>query len=140
MSAILLNGSGKNGKTVIYLADSNILIYAAIAGYESATAFISDNLPAVSIISKIEVLGFSGLKPADIANFENIFSLLKTIPLSDSIVEKTIKIKKLRKIKLAVAIIAATAIDNNMTLVTRNTADFNNIPELLMVNIIDPKE
>ena len=47
----------------------------------------------------------------------------------------TAELRKKHRIKLPDAIIAATAIAYSLTLVTRNTDDFRNIPDL---NIIDP--
>jgi predicted nucleic acid-binding protein len=48
---------------------------------------------------------------------------------------QTIAIRKSNKTKLPDAIIAATALVNELTLITRNTADFKNITGL---NLLDP--
>jgi predicted nucleic acid-binding protein len=56
------------------------------------------------------------------------------ININDEIIEKTIKLRKSYKIKLPDAIIAATAISYGLTLVTRNTKDFKNIPGLKVIN------
>lgn len=56
------------------------------------------------------------------------------VALSDAIVETTIFIRKQIKIKLPDAIIAATALVNNFTLLTRNTDDFINIKGLNVIN------
>jgi predicted nucleic acid-binding protein len=45
-----------------------------------------------------------------------------------------IDLKRERKIKLADAVIAATAIINNLELVTRNTDDFKGVSELEVFN------
>lgn len=47
---------------------------------------------------------------------------------------QTILIRRQYKIKLPDAIIAATALVHNLILVTRNTSDFKNIPELQLIN------
>jgi predicted nucleic acid-binding protein len=57
------------------------------------------------------------------------------IELEQSVKLKTVEIRKKYKIKLPDAIIAATAIVYNLTLITRNTSDFKNIATL---NVIDP--
>ncbi len=57
--------------------------------------------------------------------------------LSDHVVEKTIEIRKENKTKTPDAIIAATAITNQMTLITRNTKDFDKIEGLNIVNLYD---
>lgn len=54
--------------------------------------------------------------------------------LSDDIVEQTIEIKKENKIKTPDAIIAATAILNQLTLILRNTKDFYEIDGLEVLN------
>jgi hypothetical protein len=55
--------------------------------------------------------------------------------MDDAIVDKTIEVRSLYKIKLPDAIIAATAIGNGLVLVTRNTKDFKDIEGL---EVIDP--
>ena len=135
-----MNGKGQNGLIVKYLVDSNILIYAGASGYEYAADFIAENLPSISIISKIEVFGYHKLKLDDTKNFEKIFQSVKIIPLTDSIVEKSIELTRLQKIKLADAIIAATALTENLILATRNIDDFKNIPGLTTINIVDKND
>lgn len=54
----------------------------------------------------------------------NIYELL------EDIIEETIRLRKQIKIKIPDAIIAATALTNNMTLITRNTNDFTGIVNL----------
>ena len=50
------------------------------------------------------------------------------------VVQRTISLCKQRKIKLPDAIVAATALSENMVLVTRNTWDFKNIDGLVLLN------
>jgi len=57
-----------------------------------------------------------------------IFELEKAIKI------KTAEIRKVHKIKLPDAIIAATALIYNLTLITRNAKDFKNIDGLKIVN------
>ncbi len=120
-----------------YLVDSNILIYASQEGYDRVATFIAENLPSVSILTKIEVMGFHQLDQTVTNNFEKLFGTLQVIPLTDIIANKAIEIKRVRKTKLADAIIAATALTENLTLVTRNTDDFKKIDSLSILNIID---
>lgn len=83
----------------------------------------------------MEVLGYQNLDRAQYNEFLNFFEIVNVIPLTNPIVNKTIEIKRYRKIKLADAIIAATALVNNLTLVTANVEDFKNIPGLSVLNI-----
>ena len=55
--------------------------------------------------------------------------------LTDKIVDKTIELRITHRRKLPDMIIAATAIVQNLTLLSRNTSDFNNINGL---TVIDP--
>lgn len=56
------------------------------------------------------------------------------IGLDENVVNKTIEICKLHRIKLPDAIIAASAMVNNLTLLTRNISDFKNIEEINLYN------
>lgn len=85
----------------------------------------------LSVINKIELLGFSRVEH-DLIDFvacSNIYTM------DNAIVDKTIEIRSLYKIKLPDAVIAATALANELTIVTRNTKDFKNIQGL---EFIDP--
>jgi len=57
------------------------------------------------------------------------------IPLTETIVDKTIEIRKETKVKLPDAIIAATCLVSDLILITHNVNDFKNIPDLI---ILDP--
>ena len=54
--------------------------------------------------------------------------------LDEDIAHKAIELRRKTKIKLADAIIAATAILNNFTIVTPNSADFKKIAEESILN------
>lgn len=88
----------------------------------------------ISIINKIELLGFAGITPDEERKFQDIIDAATVLNLTDDVVNKTIELRKANKIKLPDAIIAATALINNLTLISRNTADFKNIEGLVVVN------
>ena len=117
-----------------YLIDTNIIIdFSENKLPSKAKSFIApiiDDRPQLSIINKIELLGFSVVNDV-------IVELVETatiIGLTDSIVHKTIAIRKSHRVKLPDAIIAATAIEQGLILVTRNITDFQNINGLNMIN------
>jgi predicted nucleic acid-binding protein len=89
--------------------------------------------PQVSVITKIEVLGFNA--PEEhyrlLAHFMNDVTILN---LTGEIVETCINIRKMCRIKLPDAIIAATSLTYNLVMITRNIADFKNIHGLHLVN------
>lgn len=54
--------------------------------------------------------------------------------ITDNVINQTIKLRKKYKIKLPDAIIAATAIVNNLVVITRNVKDFEIIKDIYVVN------
>jgi predicted nucleic acid-binding protein len=120
-----------------YLLDSNVIIgYLAgqipSSGMEIVSEIVS-NKPNISVISKIEVLRFNDT-PENEAVLEEFINMSNVYPLSNNVVDLTIKLCKQIKIKLPDAIIAATALSEGFTLVTRNINDFNKISALILLN------
>jgi predicted nucleic acid-binding protein len=120
-----------------YLIDTNAIIdYLGNKLPASGMVWMShiiDDIPNISVISKIEVLGFN----ASDEHYEIISCFINDcciIDMSDNVVEKCIEIRKNYKIKLPDAIIASTALAQNMVLITRNISDFKNIQRLKVVN------
>jgi predicted nucleic acid-binding protein len=86
------------------------------------------------VVTKIEVLGYSDL-PHKMSAMSNFVSLSEILPLNETVTEKTIELKRLfRKMKLGDAITAATAITDNLALITRNVDDFKFIPNFTVIN------
>ena len=117
-----------------YLIETNVIIDYSLnklnLNGKNFIAKIIDNFPVISVINKIELLGFS-IVTSEIKEFVSNSHL---IDLSNKITEQTIELRKKHKIKIPDAIIAATAIVNKLTLITRNDKDFKNISELKMIN------
>ena len=120
------------------LLDSNILIYAAneSAPEIESLATWADN--AVASVTRIEVYGFTGLKPEEEAALDILFRRLTVHPLDAAVIERAIALRQERKMGLADAIIAATALVHNLRLVTRNEGDFKQISGLRVVNPFAP--
>ena len=91
--------------------------------------------PAISVITHMELFSSSKLTAAEQAQLQK-FVQLATIydTLSADIVAQTIAIRQQRKIKIPDAIIAATALVNGCVLITRNLADFKQIPDLQLMD------
>ena len=94
---------------------------------------IINNKPNISVISQIEVLRFNDT-PENEAVLEEFINISKVYPINNNVVERTIKLCKQIKLKLPDAIIAATALIEGFTLVTRNINDFNKISDLNLLN------
>lgn len=116
--------------------DSNILIYISKNILKIEDIITSDIRPSISIISYIEVLGFPFITNEDQLYMQKICSSCKLIYLSDLIVLETINIRKKYRIKLPDAIIYATALIENVPLLTKNIKDFKLIDK--SVKLIDP--
>ena len=123
-----------------YLIDSNAVIdylgnKFSVIGLQFMNAVV-DNVPTVSVITKIEVLGFS----APLKHYMLLTSFMEdatVIDLTPPVVNQSIELRKLYKIKLPDAIIAATSMVHDLTLITRNIKDFESIPNLKVRNIHD---
>jgi predicted nucleic acid-binding protein len=63
-----------------------------------------------------------------------LLSRLQEFLLTNDIAEQTIQIRKAHKIKLPDAVIGATALVKQLTIVTRNTSDFSSIVGLNCIN------
>ena len=117
----------------MYLLDSNIIIYYADKRYDCLdTIFQEENL-YVSEITRLEVLGYYRIgnsKPL----FEQLFEEFNVIPISRIIIDAAIFIRQQKSMSLGDAIIAATALENALTIVTRNDKDFNWIEKLKVSN------
>ena len=87
-----------------------------------------------SIVTKIETLGYAFKSVEEQAIMETFINGSTILHLNDEIVDKTIALRKSRKMKLPDAIIAATALVYNLVVISRNTADFKNIPGLQVIN------
>ncbi len=77
----------------------------------------------ISVVAKIETLGFNG-PVGDMEKLEELIKLADLLYIDDAVVQETIHLRKsIIKLKLGDAIIAATALVNNFTLLSRNLND-----------------
>ena len=116
-----------------FLADTNALIYL-LNGNTCMTPFLHEKL-AFSVISEMELLSYSGITSAEENNIKSLLNDCKEVPLSEEIKEKTIEIRKKYRTKLPDAIVAASAIVNNLALITADRG-FCQIDELNLKLIV----
>lgn len=121
-----------------YLIDTNIAIYF-LDGLLPATSLpfmrsVFESNYAVSVISKIELLGWQFPDSSKMAITERFLDSSIISFLDNAVVEQTILLRRTHKIKLPDAIIAATAIVNDLTLLSRNDKDFTPISSLKYFN------
>lgn len=120
-----------------FLIDTNVIIdYTANRLDDKGSTFVEKVFNTgfnVSVVVKIEVLGY-GNAPDKMHLLEAFLATATLLPLDDSVTQKTIDLRRIKKLKLGDAIIAATALIHNLTLITRNIADFNNLDGLTVIN------
>ena len=99
---------------------------------ENALRFIEpiiNDTYSFSVITKIELLGFTFSDANKLSETQNFIDDGTLIALTDEIVTKTIELRQTFKIRLPDAIIAATAILFDLTLISRNDKDFKSITD-----------
>jgi predicted nucleic acid-binding protein len=116
------------------LLDSNILIYGAEEGEPRLDAILARSDLAVSSVSCIETLGYHLLSAAERGGLEAAIARMGILNLDDVVIQRAILLRQERKMGLADAIIAATALVHRLPLVTRNVDDFKHITGLEIVN------
>jgi predicted nucleic acid-binding protein len=123
-----------SGSVRRFLVDTNIIIYIS-NGVLYLDDFLKENDEMfLSSISYMEACGFSYQDKKEEEEVVKLCTMFHRFPISEAIEKQTILIRKSMKIKLPDAIIAATAIVHNLTLVTRNESDFKNISGLKVLN------
>ena len=122
-----------------YLWDTNTAIYFLqqqfpINAEKYIDSILQTNIPVISAITEIELLCWKTASENDLKVLNNFIQDATVIELEQEIKSKTAEIRKANKIKLPDSIIAATANVYNLTIITRNTADFKNIDGLITIN------
>lgn len=118
--------------------DTNILIYYLNQQLpESVKAAVDEHIlsgSTISIITRIEVLGWQGHTEQSLIAAKALLSLFEEINLHQAIADCCIQIRKTYRIKLPDAIIAATALVQKQTLMSRNEDDFIKIAGVALFN------
>jgi predicted nucleic acid-binding protein len=124
---------------VKYLWDTNTAIYYLQQQFPPAAEKFMDDLvkeeqPVISAITEIELLCWKTATEKDLEVLHNFINDALVIELEQPIKLKTADIRKAHRIKLPDAIIAATALVYDLTLLSRNIPDFSNINGLKSTN------
>ena len=121
-----------------YLLDTNILIEAAgntalaVAALEQAV--LSDWV-GYSAITRLELFGYPDLTSDEEVVLRLLAGELEEVVVTSSVIDRAIQIRKSIRIKVPDSIIAATALEMDAVLMTRNEGDFKAVKGL---NIINP--
>jgi predicted nucleic acid-binding protein len=114
----------------MWLADSNILIRAASAPDHPLQDWLQDQLPAISVVTRIEVLGFHRLRPDEDILLRVLLSSFDEYPISNQTAALAIDLRRQQKMSLGDALVAVTCLEHGLKLATRNISDFDWIPGL----------
>ena len=122
------------------LLDSNILIYGAKGAVPALDAILDRADLAAASITRIETLGYHRLSSLERLWLETAFERMNILLLDELVAARVIALRQERKMALADAIIAATALVHEMPLVTRNIADFKHVARLKLIDPFAPQE
>jgi hypothetical protein len=98
---------------------------------------ISRHFFNISILTKIEFLGWDKHTQDGFQKCNRLLESAKIYHVDEDIANKAIELRRKTSIKLADAVIAATAILNNLNnlrLATRNVNDFKGVEKLEVIN------
>ncbi len=110
------------------LLDTNILILH-VSGRERL--FFDPNSVAVSTLTVFECLRFPGMPEEEERAFSDLLSLCEIVPVSEAIARRAAQIGRTRPRARPIDIlIAATALEIDVPLVTKNTKDFKKMIRL----------
>ncbi|MCE2961564.1 MAG: PIN domain-containing protein [Chitinophagales bacterium] len=116
-----------------YLLDTNIVSkYFCNQLEENITSLIENLVPEISVITQIELLSYTGFSTDEISIINEFISDAVVHELDSSVVKETVRLRRKYKIKTPDAIIAATAIINDLHLISYDTS-FKNIKGLYLV-------
>ena len=119
-----------------YLMDTNVVIeYLGNKLPQKSAVFLDNTPPFISVITRIEVLGWLNASFEQITALKSYITTTTIYPLDEIVIVKTIELRQKYRLKTPDAIIAASALVHNLTLLSRNLADFKNIEGL---SVIDP--
>lgn len=80
------------------------------------------------------MLGYHRLTEEYRLYFEEFFGVVEVLPISNAVLDRAVLLRQMRRMTLGDAIIAATALVYDRTLVTRNIGNFQWISELTLIN------
>lgn len=125
-----------------HLFDTNILIYHVNGRLDPPADELIFRLlegPVyISVISRIEVLGWGGHSEDSRQASDSLLSTLTELSLDETIIQTTIRLRRESAVKLPDVIIAASALSYDLPLITRNTNDFEKVSGLRLINPFQP--
>ena len=97
--------------------DTNILLYF-LNGDADVVEMLSDKIPVISIISELEMLSYPLITPESEKTIQGLLANCVIVDISHDIKHHAIEIRRRFSLKLPDAIIAATALEQTLPLLT----------------------
>ncbi len=116
------------------LLDSNIIIYSFQSQFQFLQEFIQNKKASCSAISQIETLGYFKISENEKYYMQECFKTITVYPITSIIINTATALRQQKSMSLGDAIVAATTIEYNQILVTRNTSDFEWVEGLKVLN------
>ena len=116
------------------LLDTNIVIDACKLGGAWLSPWTRHPEAACASVTRVEALGFTGISSGEDEAIREFLGEVLSYPLDDEVVESAVRLRQQKRMKLGDAIIAATALEYGVPLVTRNVDDFKHLPGLQIIN------
>jgi predicted nucleic acid-binding protein len=117
------------------LLDTNVLIAQGNGEFTLFFEGLTTQRIVISVINRIELLAGPRLTEPQRSALVSLLDEFQEVGLTDEVVSMTIELLQCRQVKrLPDAIIAATALVTDSTLVTRNTIDFQRVTGLTLVD------
>ncbi|MBQ3619709.1 MAG: type II toxin-antitoxin system VapC family toxin [Bacteroidales bacterium] len=117
-----------------YIADTNTMLYITVNN-PCIHPYVSKNL-GISVITEMELLSFRRISDNEVKMIKEMMMWCKEFQLTDNIKERAILIRRTYGTKLPDAIVAATAIECNVPLISADKG-FRKIEELNL-QLINP--
>ena len=123
-----------------YLWDTNAVIYYLHDLLPEPNAKFFDQIclngaPCFSVITEIELLSWQSTAKEELEIIQSFIQNSLVLEITPDIKSITAEIRKKYKLKLPDAIISATAVSQNLTLLTRNIKDFQKVEGLKLMDI-----
>lgn len=118
-----------NGKEI--LIDTNIVLYL-LKGNDTLVEMLQGKEPYLSFITELELVGFQGVSSKEEKQINELLNDCLIVSLNNNIKKEYVELRKKYRLKLADAIIAATAITLNIPLITSDK-QFAIVKELNLV-------
>ena len=107
---------------VEYLLDTNFILGMLKATPEVTAALATQSITsgqcAYSAVTRMELLGFPAIQPQEDVLIRATLDKLHYLPIDRAVEDRAIQLRRLRRVKLPDALIAATALRHGLQLLT----------------------